>query len=73
MEWLIGTLRLSKDPVPQGQNLTRLGMEESTLRLFIATYLLGEMIDTPVNANGADAKDIKVKAAFDYADKLLKF
>lgn len=46
---------------------------EGWIRLAIATYLLGWMIDTPVNANGADAKDIKVKAAFDYADKLLKF
>lgn len=43
------------------------------IRLGIATYILGQMIDTPT-APSADmsAKERKVKAAFEYADLLMR-
>lgn len=46
---------------------------EQALRLLIATYILGTMIDTPVNdvKDGDDAKRVKVRAAFRYADLLI--
>lgn len=42
-------------------------------RLVIATYLLGQMMHQETVSNlGDNAKAIKVKAAFEYADLLLK-
>lgn len=44
------------------------------LRLVIATYLLGQMMDTPAHAkNGDESKMLKVQAAFDYAERILHF
>lgn len=46
---------------------------EKRMRLLIATYLLGQMIDTPTHGlTGQASKEVKVKAAFDYADLLMK-
>lgn len=39
----------------------------NVLRLAIATYLVGQMMQ-----NSGPSKEAKVKAAFDYADLLLK-
>lgn len=46
---------------------------QSIMRTAIATYLLGHMLDTPTHGlTGQASKEIKVKAAFDYADLLMK-
>jgi hypothetical protein len=46
---------------------------EKMLRIAIATYILGTMMDTPVNdvKDGDEAKRLKVRAAFRYADMLI--
>jgi hypothetical protein len=45
---------------------------EANLRLIIAAYLLGQMLDTPANTTPEEsAKERKVRAAFAYADLLL--
>lgn len=46
---------------------------DKLLRIAIATYILGTMIDTPVNdvKDGDEAKRLKVRAAFRYADLLI--
>lgn len=42
-------------------------------RLIIATYLLGQMLDTPANSTPEKtAKERKVSAAFEYADLLME-
>jgi hypothetical protein len=48
--------------------------DRGAFRLIIATYLLGQMMDTPAHgANGSESKMLKVQAAFDYADRILNF
>lgn len=43
------------------------------IRLAIATYLVGQMMDTEAHTkNGENPKERKVKAAFEYADLLMK-
>jgi len=46
---------------------------EQVIRLVVATYILGQIVDTPTHGlQGQASKEAKVKAAFDYADLLLK-
>jgi hypothetical protein len=43
------------------------------MRLIIASYLLAHMMDTDAHAkNGESPKERKVRAAFEYADLLMK-
>lgn len=56
--------RMTKDEADQLRYFLRLG---------IATYLLGQMMNTDAHSkNGETAKERKVKAAFEYADLLMK-
>lgn len=48
-------------------------MMQAFLRTAIATYILGQMIDTPTHGlQGEASKKAKVQAAYDYADLLIK-
>lgn len=43
------------------------------VRMLLAAYLLAQMLDTPTHGlTGQASKEVKVKAAFDYADLLMK-
>jgi len=50
--------------------------DKPLVRLAVATYLLGQMLETPINArpNSSETpKERKVKAAIEYADLLINF